>query len=154
MSNDTIRLTKCKNCKGCSDWLDECSAECCKGFYLPVPDSSIVHTGMILRLHKVLVQDLQLYYRLHGCPYQHGILYIRIDEFYIVGPKEIFVVKRCQNLTDDLKCKAHGTDRQPKVCATPAPDNYDNLHGSKLTPNCLYKYHKQVRDQEATNEIL
>lgn len=142
-------MQNAKTCKTCFEWHKHCHAECCKGYYVTVAHPESLRKGSVLGISAILTPDLKRYYELHDARAAHGMVRIKLNDFRITGPHEVFIIERCKGLTEDLKCKFHGTIEQPKICGTPSMDTYHNIpEGIKLTPNCMYKYKLEVEAYE------
>jgi len=127
--------------KGCGSHLKICKAECCKMYTLVFPKGfkfPRIEKKMAIKIDLEGQPDRIRYYELHGATYKRGLLKMRVDDYSIKN--NILIVKnRCEGLTDDLKCKYHGTDKQPIICHTPNARESVGLVGVEVTPNCLYK---------------
>ena len=123
----------------CADNLHICKAECCKEFSIVVKNNfAVPKQGDTITFKRICTRDLAFYYHLHGAVYKHGLISVTLNDFRVEG-NIIFVLNRCEALTDDLKCKYHGTDRQPKICHRPNFNERGDCNGLHVTPNCLYK---------------
>lgn len=140
MEEEKKLIERSKSCDSCFKWHDICGAECCKGFFVQVPDTSTLYKGQTLITQKIISPDLQLYYKLHNQSYGHGTLRIILDDFKIISKTKIFVHARCKNLTEDLKCKEYRSGKRPKLCDMPNFQKYKELSGVELTPNCVFTY--------------
>lgn len=130
-----------KNCSNCLQWHNRCLSECCCSFQI-TPNKKVneseLQKGVLFTFLKNCTSDLKLYYELHGCKYVHGKISIILNDFEVRN-NSIIIYGKCKGLTPDLKCKYHGTTKQPKICAYPNINNHDE-HNVVLTDNCLYRY--------------
>jgi hypothetical protein len=71
-------------------------------------------------------QDRINYYKIHGCKVERK----NREEYFIIVPA------RCEALSDDFRCKLHGTDKKPLACR-----RFDENHreGYYITDGCLLK---------------
>lgn len=123
----------------CGSWTKYCGAECCKSFRVKNygQDLSVKE----LAVHTLLSQDMQYYYKLHGIRYGHGVLYVPTS--WIKKDKDwLNVSARCKMLTEDNKCSAHGTEKQPNFCKgfNMAGIRANMVQGALITPNCMFRY--------------
>lgn len=142
MPQNQLIQQKASKCTNCTEWLQICNAECCREYSLVLPathDVSNMYKGSRLLFQKVLTKDKIRYFELHGANYVHGILNVKLDKFMIKG-NVITIFYNCKGLTEDLKCKYHGTPQQPKVCHSPNITVNKNIPGVTVTENCLYRF--------------
>lgn len=141
---EATRLEKAKNCNHCFDWTNICEAECCKGFSFKkeyVEGLTITNRGVFAHVRLNLTPDLKRYYLLHGAVHRNNRLSIKAKS-YFERDGEIHFVRRCDYLTDDLKCRGH--DKKPRVCRELTEETYNTgLFGG--TPNCLFKYKQLLK---------
>lgn len=131
-----------KNHNNCLTWLHICQAECCKQYILTLPPNfsgKKLFRGAFLQFKVILTDDKRRYYKLHSVICGRESIKFTLNEFKVEG-NTLTVYTRCKGLTEDLKCKFHGTDRQPKICHTPSLEVNKNLKGAIVTENCLYRW--------------
>ncbi len=99
---------------GCVDNLHRCKAECCRflPFDVMAPPKS----------------PTEYYYKLRGIKIK------RINKSLI----RVFVPQVCGQLTDDNKCKLHGTGKKPKVCVVYGQLSKHN-ENHEIPDTCIYK---------------
>lgn len=127
-----------KSCNSCGDWLGVCNAECCReiSFTFSKKKTTDLVKGMTLQVYKPVNADMQRYYKLHGVRYVFGHIFIVLDEFEAFD-NTIRIFCKCKGLTSDLKCKFHGTPKQPAVCGFPNKDS-KGPEMVVVTKNCLW----------------
>lgn len=121
----------------CLENLDRCGAGCCKSISFTIPhDSPALAIGATIKVPLVLTSDMRKYYRLHGVQCTRDSVLVRLDEFFIKD-QLLTVFRRCDWLTSDLRCKAHGTKNKPLVCQAL---NHESAAQRRFTPilNCIY----------------
>lgn len=131
-----------KTATGCLDWLQHCGAECCKFFTIDIPGINVkkLHRGYLLSLDATSVSpDTARYLRLHGVTINQGVMRIRLMNYKMNGTT-LTVFRRCDNLTDDLRCAEHSN--KPDICKSINLESLKKEGTEKfhLTPNCLYRY--------------
>lgn len=142
------RLVEAKGCNGCPMWLKHCQAECCKIAYINLSPIYLKEKGKYLNVHKGLLKDDIWYWKLRGVRYVHGVLMFEKKYCKPLGNR-ILYVRKCDKLTEDNLCGGHPFDK-PKICqklneeTAIAGDN-----SFEVTPNCLFKYKKMIREVES-----
>ncbi len=126
------------HCQGCKDWLKYCNAECCRSMRFSVSflKGKAVSEGDVIPMKMRLSLDQQRYYSLRGYKYVHGILFVKLNKFQIVGPW-IYVFEDCSALNAENQCSIHET--KPIMCKDLSLDNVKDSR-FYLTPNCLFKW--------------
>lgn len=94
----------------CLDNLDRCQAKCCKELVFFVP-----------RMNK----QREEYYTTHGCE----VFRVKRDLFKVIVPM------RCPQLSEDNKCKLHGTESKPYFCRKL---DKGSAHLFEVREDCIY----------------
>ena len=133
---------------GCLEWHSVCNAECCRQYTIETPREigNACTKGDEIIINKPLNQDVAWYYKLHGARYVHGETHIKLDKFAVTGNR-LTVFRKCGALTDELKCKYHGTPQQPKICADPKVHEPLSAQPSNVgvTPNCIIRFREDAK---------
>lgn len=127
----------------CLEWHDVCGAECCKMFALEMPglNPRNFFKGKNLEvLMPGLTDDLKWYYELHGATVKGKMVRLQLDNFKVSGDL-LWIIRRCDFLTDDLKCRGH-PDKKPLVCQNLNMEKVrdGSIKHSVVTRNCLFKF--------------
>lgn len=121
----------------CEKHLGICKAECCRTFSLNIDIKTKYKKGDKIILKKSCTKDLELYYKLHGVKYNKGFISFTLDNF-IQEDYKLTIFYRCHGLTNELKCKYHGTKIQPSICQYPNINHHKDLTNVEVTENCIY----------------
>lgn len=133
------RYEEAKGCTSCLEWNRHCNSECCRSFSFSDRDYDLRKPFIMVR--DIISVDLIWYYKLHGCTYNRGYLKVP-TEFCVRKNGKIHVVRNCDYLTEDGKCKGHELGRKPKVCRALTLENVrkGNLANIEVTRSCLFRY--------------
>lgn len=103
-------------------------------------------SGKFLVVDGVMSKDLRWYYELHGMKFVENVMLIP-TELCVRDGNNIVVNARCSLLNDYLKCSGHYYNK-PLFCRrfTEYSVVGGRNKGSIVTPNCLFKYKKMLKE--------
>lgn len=125
--------------------LPVCGASCCKSMTFNMAGNKRdVIKGAVLQFRALLTDDLRHYYKLHGLTVTRDTLFIPLEDYKLEGDV-LTVYRRCNWLTEDLRCKAHGTPQKPRVCQALTWETVGQRRMT-LTEGCVFKNSKPAED--------
>lgn len=127
----------------CLSWHQFCHSECCSTF--SIKDEGQDLSQRTIRIFGNALPDIIRYYELHGAKYRMPWLYIPTKNA-VRRNGRIYILNRCKALTEDNKCKFHGTSAKPKVCCElnfTSVKNGSRYGGATVTPHCKYIFAKE-----------
>lgn len=128
---------KLSDADDCLSWHKFCQAQCCSQFSFPDEGQDLTKTTVILE--GLVPADKVRYYELHNCTYRTMRLSIPTRKA-VRSNGRIYILERCKFLTDDNKCKHHGTNRQPRVCRELTSKNVPKA--ASVTPFCRFRFNE------------
>lgn len=141
---DKERIEAAMECNNCLCWHKYCNAECCRIIYVNTEPDRLKKKGKYINIRALVSKDDAWYYKLHGVKYAHGLL--RFPKEHLINIDGTIVhYRKCDYLQDDLKCKGY-PDNRPKLCKDFTEKDFTVNGKAQMTPNCLYKYKKMVKD--------
>lgn len=126
----------------CLDWLHICGAECCKQMMFEGEgiDKIDARPGKLLQINTPgITPDMKWWYELHGARVEGNTVIVRAERIQKLKNK-IIVHKRCNNLTEDLRCKEHASGNRPEHCKSFDEKSATKEYKHCLTDRCLYKF--------------
>lgn len=140
ISEEDKRLVQeAKGCDSCLQWHKHCNAECCLTVFLNVSPALLKEKGSFIDFRSPISFDERWYYKLRGVRYVHGVLRFPKSDCRVLRNEVIFI-RKCELLTDDLKCLGH-PDKKPQVCRMLNAETAKlKNRGYRVTPHCLFRY--------------
>jgi len=140
------RIEEAKKCKDCVGWHKYCKAECCRSVLIGLNENALITPGkyLSLKLNRVFTASEIWYYSLRGVQHRSGYLKFK-KEFIKVVDGQLVYDFPCSKLDGNM-CTGHPNNK-PKLCRDFLADNCLEKK-YYLTPNCLFKYKLEGRNED------